>query len=153
MSSPYQYRLRVEWSKDGKREKSVIPVFAFKGGAEKSVWPEEVQNLDTLKMITDMAYGARILTVCANFSDAYQALENREIDYFELHIKDTRYKSGPMEERRTVATITCRNMSASARSPVDSKVIKMSSEPKGNRLHAVSLSFFDYMGGPEFQKV
>lgn len=152
MSSPFLYRLRVMWSKSGKKDQSVIPIYAFKSGGEKSLWPEEVTKLSTLEMISEMADGARLLTVCTLFPYVYRALESRNIEFFELHIKDTRIKTSPTEERRTVATITGRNMDSTDRFTVDPKLINMSSEPKSREFHAVSLSLFNSDGGLVFAR-
>jgi hypothetical protein len=105
MGSPFLYRLRVE----GKGiSQNLIPIYAFKPGdaQSQSFFLGDI-DLPLMNMISLGADGARMLTVCTNSLYAYRALEGKDIDYFELHVKDTRIRTAPTEERRTVATITC----------------------------------------------
>lgn len=152
MGSPYLYRLRVVSGKKGQSaEQNVIPVYALKAGSlEDSQWYTGTMNLDVLKMITEGSDGARMMTVCTDFLYAYRALENKEVNLFDFHIKDTRVKKSPMEEYRTVATIWCNDMTGGERASISRNQIKMSCEPLSNSLVAVTLAFFDYDGGPKF---
>jgi hypothetical protein len=151
MGSPFLYRLRVE----GKGvNQNIIPVYAFKPGDVKgSPFHLGAVDLSLMQMITLGADGARTLTVCTNKPYAYRSLADKKIDYFELHIKDTRIKTAPTEERRSVATITCRDMKGSNMVSIDANQIKMSCEPLSNELQVVTLHFWDYQGGPVFQRV
>src|SRR5687767_4631174 len=108
MGSPFLYRLRVE----GKGvNQNIIPVYAFKpGDVTGSPFHLGAVDLSLMQMITLGADGARTLTVCTNKAYGYRSLADKNIDYFELHIKDTRIKTAPTEERRSVATIPCRDM-------------------------------------------
>jgi hypothetical protein len=150
MGSPFLYRLRINWTKNGKHDQDVIPVYSMKAGASESLWPGTLDRLDPIKLIADGADGARMLTICSDVIYAYRSLESRSIDYFELHIKDTRIKTAPTEERKTVATITCKDMNGGAKFSVNREVIKMSCEPLSNQLCGVTLDFHDYQGGPVF---
>jgi hypothetical protein len=151
MGSSFLYRLRVE----GKGiNQNLIPIYAFKPGDVKgSPFHSGAVDLSLMEMITLGADGARMLTVCTNKAYAYRSLADKNVDYFELHIKDTRIKTAPTEERRSVATITCRDMKGSHMVPVGANQIKMSCEPLSNELQIVTLSFWGYSGGPVFQRV
>lgn len=152
MGSPYLFRLRVLSAKKGaSQEQNIIPVYALKGGdLQGSQWYQGQMSLQILKMITEGADGARQMTVCSDHLYAYRALADKEVSFFELHIKDTRVKKSVMEEYRTVATISCKDMTGGEMTTLDRNQIKMSCEPLSNRLMAVTLSFFDFNGGPVF---
>ncbi|MGI8468464.1 MAG: hypothetical protein ACR2N3_08425 [Pyrinomonadaceae bacterium] len=153
MSSPFLYRLRVMSSKKGQgRAENIIPIYAFKDGtARGSPFPLGEVDLNTMRIIALGADGARVLTVCAFSLNTYRALENKDVEFFELHIKDTRIKTASTEEGRTVATITRRDMIDGQKIPIDPSRIKMSCEPLPmSGLFTVSSSFFDYDGGPVF---
>jgi hypothetical protein len=154
MSSPFLYRLRVLWSRNNARGQEIIPVYAFKSGGNDSQFIREVNNLETLNMIADGANGARILTVCTFHLYAYRALENRDVERFELSIKDTRIATSPTTERPTVATITSRDMKGGQITPFDASGLQMSCESGAvtNILSLVSLSFFDSDDGPVFTR-
>jgi len=103
MSSPFLYRLRVE----GKGvNQNVIPIYAFKSGFTSAPFFQGDIDLFQMQAIALGADGARMLTVCTNGLYAIRALDGKDVSLFELHIKDTRIKTTPTEERRTVATIT-----------------------------------------------
>ena len=150
MGSPYLYRLRVGWFRNGKRAEDVIPVYSLKAGGDDSLWPGAITRLDPIKVISDGADGARALSVCTDNIYAYRSLENRSVEFFELHVKDTRIATAPTEERKTVATITCRDMNSGGKFSVNREVIKMSCEPLSSQLCGVTLDFHDYQGGPVF---
>ncbi len=151
MGSPFLYRLRVEGKGIGQ---NLIPIFAFKPG-DTTTSPFHLGNVDLsmMQMIALGADGARMLTVCTNQIYAYRSLADKNVDYFELHIKDTRFRTRPTEDRRTVATITCRDMKGSKMSPISNSQIKMSCEPLSNELQVVTLSFWAYQDGPVFKRV
>ncbi len=151
MGSPFLYRLRVEGKGIGQ---NLIPVYAFKPG-DRMTSPFHTGSVDLplMQMIALGADGARMLTVCTNQLYAYRSLADKSIDYFELHVKDTRLRTSPTEERRSVATITCKDMKGSKMSPITTSQIKMSCEPLSNELQIVTLSFWSYQGGPVFQRV
>lgn len=152
MSSPYLFRLKVLSGKKGaSQEQNVIPIYALKAGdLQGSQWFKGEVNFQVLKMLAESADGARMLTVCTDYLYAYRALGNKEVSIFDLHIKDTRVRKSMMEEYRTVATILCKDMTGGELSPIDRSQIKMSCEPMSNRLMTVTLSFFDFNGGPTF---
>lgn len=154
MSSPFLYRLRVNWSKNGKQGQEVIPVYAFKGGGPESLFPGEITNVETFRNIAEGAWGARTLTVCTFSMYAYRALENRSIDFFYLDIRDTRIATSPTEERKIVATITCNDMKGGNIFTINGSNLKMSCESRAvtNNLSGVLLTFFDSDGGPTFQR-
>lgn len=151
MSSPFLFRLRVAWSKNGKATESVIPIYAFKPGF--SGWDRGDITMDTLRINTMGADGRRILTVSTMVPYAHRELINRSITYFELHVKDTRIRTAPTEERRTVATITCRDMQAGNMVSVSRDLIQMSCEPLAPEMVAVDLDFRNYSGGLVFAQV
>lgn len=149
MGSPFLYRLRIE----GRGiQQNLIPIYAFKpGDMSSSKFEQGNIDLALMKMIALGADGARMMTVCTNQMYAYRSLANKNVEYFELHIKDTRIKTAPTEERRTVATVTCRDMHGSKMAPILNTQIRMSCEPLSNELQIVTLSFWGYSGGPVFQ--
>jgi hypothetical protein len=155
MGSPFLYRLRVVSSKGGKnRDQHVIPIYAFKpGDMQSSAFSVGGIDLPLMKMIAEGADGARTLTVCTNSIYAYRALEEKDVEFFDLHIKDTRISTLPTEERKTVATITCHDMHGGKKTPIPNHQIKMSCEPLSNELQVVTLSFWDFQGGPVYQKL
>ena len=130
MGSPFLYRMQVGWTKDGKRGQDVCQIYAIKPGTlDESPWPRiTTGNVDNFKFIAEGADGAKSFTVAADIVGASRYLENRDIDQFILHIKDTRIQTSPMEERVTVATITSRDMRSSPRVPISRDGLSMSCE-------------------------
>ncbi|MEZ5428621.1 MAG: hypothetical protein R2747_20410 [Pyrinomonadaceae bacterium] len=140
------YRLRVIWSTKSKTSgQNVIPVFAFKP-AQRPWYKLGIHNLELLRGLVLTADGEGILTICTFSPYCYRALENRTIEYFELHIKDTRVPHGPLEEKKTVATVTCNDMNALSQVAVAPGEIKMSCEQASNSLATVNL---DFSGRPD----
>jgi hypothetical protein len=157
MKSPFLYRLKVLYSR-GKGQRILVPdaqIYAIKAGDQSPPWPRAFEDVEILRSIASAADGERVLTVCTNILEAFRNLEDREIISFELHIKDTRVRTEPTEERKTVATITCTDMVASKRIRVDpklAKLLEMSCEPLPNELYFIFLDFHDSDGGPVFTR-
>ena len=155
MGSPFIFRLRVVSSKKGGgRSEDVIPIFAIKSGyAQPADWYKGEISLEILRGIAAGADGERALTVCTIPIYARRNLEERSVEFFELHIKDTRIATAPTEERRTVATISCKDMDGGKMTPVDGSLIKMTSDAVNyGGLVAVPLDFHNYDGGPVFAR-
>ncbi|MGH9902032.1 MAG: hypothetical protein ACRD68_09500 [Pyrinomonadaceae bacterium] len=149
----YLYRARVDWRKNGQQGQNIIPVFGFKAGWKVDWDSDKAQTLGDLKKYADMADGTRVLTICTLSLYAHRALFGKEIDYFSLAVYDMSKYPPVGEERKMLATITCRDMNPL--NPISSRALPKYTEGytrEATHYTNVPLSFHDYGGSLTFQR-
>lgn len=146
MSTPFLFRLKVQsYTKGRGLQEEIIPAYAYHFG--KRILPYEFGYLTNLQAAAIGANAVGTLTVCTHQIYASRALQERNINFFELSIKDNRIKTLPTEEPKTVATVKSKDMTAGKPIAVSRSIIKMTCESlPPNGLVAVSLDLPPHTG-------
>ncbi len=144
MSSDLFFRLRVQWSGKTKGE-MVIPIYAFKSDATgvNGGWRYGEVTLHTIETITDEVNKKKEITVCTERVYCNRALTDRPIEFFELHVKHYHIQPDPIGEKRTIATITGKDMKGHGITAVEPTMITMSTLGSPKEASAVKITFGD----------
>lgn len=147
MSSPFFYTMSVTWSKNGASGNEQIPVYAFASGV--GAWEtERVRQVSDVKRVIDMCNGAGMLTLCTFTLYAYRALLDRNIDYFDMIVRDSRDRqTPPTMARKGVAQIRGRDLEGRHMIPIGPENVPKNS---GNYVHLRYVPLYFQRGALSF---